>query len=58
VAYKVKLRNHIMFVRENLRLEFDDFFNSLLHSIKKDWNLFSVQEVLVIETKKFNEKVT
>ena len=39
---KVKLRNHIIFIRDNLRIEFDDFFNNLLQSIRKDWNLFSV----------------
>jgi hypothetical protein len=27
---KVKLRNHIIFIRDNLRVEFDDFFNNLL----------------------------
>jgi hypothetical protein len=55
---KVKLRNHIIFIRDNLRLEFDDFFNNLLASIRKDWNLFSVQEVLVKETKKFNDIIS
>jgi hypothetical protein len=55
---KVKLRNHIIFIRDNLRVEFDDFFNNLLQSIRKDWNLFTVQEVLVRETRKFNETVT
>jgi hypothetical protein len=54
----VKLRNHIIFIRDNLRVEFDDFFNNLLQSIRKDWNLFTVQEVLVRETRKFNETVT
>ena len=28
--HKVRLRNQIMFIRENLRAEFDDFFNKLL----------------------------
>ena len=55
---KVKLRNHIIFIRDNLRVEFDDFFNNLLQSIRKDWNLFTVQEVLVRETRKFNETVS
>ena len=55
---KIKLRNHIIFIRDNLRVEFDDFFNNLLQSIRKDWNLFTVQEVLVRETRKFNETVT
>ncbi len=27
---KIKLRNHIIFIRDNLRIEFDDFFNNLL----------------------------
>jgi hypothetical protein len=55
---KIKLRNHIIFIRDNLRLEFDDFFNNLLQSIRKDWNLFSVEEVLVRETRKFNEIIS
>jgi hypothetical protein len=42
--HKVALRNHIIFIRDNLREEFDDFFNNLLQSIRKDWNLFTVQE--------------
>lgn len=40
--YKIKLRNHIIFIRDNLRMDFDDFFNNLLSSIRKDWNLFTV----------------
>ena len=28
--HKIKLRNHIIFIRDNLRSEFDDFFNNLL----------------------------
>lgn len=28
--HKIKLRNQIIFIRENLRAEFDDFFNNLL----------------------------
>ena len=55
---KIKLRNHIIFIRDNLRHEFDDFFNNLLQSIRKDWNLFSVQEVLMRETRKFNDTVS
>ena len=47
-----------MFIRENLREEFDEFFNNLLQSIRKDWNLFTVDETLINETKKFNETVT
>ena len=42
--HKINLRNHILFIRDNLREEFDDFFNNLLMSIRKDWNLFTVQE--------------
>jgi hypothetical protein len=40
--HKINLRNHIIFIRDNLREEFDEFFNNLLHSIRKDWNLFTV----------------
>ena len=47
-----------MLFRSNLRAEFEDFFNNLLHSIRKDWNLFSVQEQLVKETKRFNQIVS
>ena len=28
--HKVALRNHIIFIRDSLRAEYDDFFNSLL----------------------------
>ena len=42
--HKINLRNHIIFIRDNLREEFDEFFNNLLQSIRKDWNLFTVQE--------------
>ena len=45
--HKINLRNHILFIRDNLREEFDDFFNNLLQSIRKDWNLFTVQEQLI-----------
>jgi len=41
-----------------LREEFDEFFNNLLQSIRKDWNLFSVQEQLIKETKRFNQLVS
>lgn len=58
VKHKIKLRNQIIFVRENLREEFDEFFNNLLQSVRKDWNLFSIEEVLINETKKFNETIT
>lgn len=56
--YKIKLRNHIILVKETLRMDFDDFFNNLLQSIRMDWNLFQVQGLLMQETKKFNEKIT
>lgn len=46
-----------MFIRDSLKDEFDDFFNHLLSSIHRDWNLFSVQETLLKETKKFNDVV-
>ena len=52
------LRNHIIFIREGLRQEFDEFFNSLLSSIRSDWNLFTVEEILITETKRFNETVS
>ena len=51
------LRNHIIFIRDNLREEFDEFFNNLLQSIRKDWNLFTVQEQLIKQTRIFNEVV-
>lgn len=47
-----------MFIRDALRVEFDDFFNSLLASIRNDWNLFSVEETIISETKKFNDSVS
>lgn len=58
IKHKISLRNHIVFIRESLRQEFDDFFNSLLSSIRGDWNLFNIQEILIKETKKFNETTT
>jgi predicted O-linked N-acetylglucosamine transferase (SPINDLY family) len=58
INHKIALRNHIMFIRENLRSEFDDFFNNLLQSVRKDWNLFTVEEVLIKETKRFNDTVS
>jgi hypothetical protein len=56
--HKINLRNHIMFIRDGLKNEFEEFFNSLLQSIRSDWNLFSVEEVLIKETKKFNDTVS
>ena len=47
-----------MFIRDNLREEFEEFFNNLLQSIRKDWNLFTVQEQLIKQTKRFNEVVS
>jgi len=32
--HKEGLRNHIIFIRDALRTEFDDFFNNLLSSIR------------------------
>lgn len=40
--HKVKLRSHIIEIRDSLREAFDEFFNNLLVTIRKDWNLFSV----------------
>ena len=45
--HKIELRSHIIEIRDHLRDAFDDFFNNLLFTIRKDWNLFNVQEVLV-----------
>jgi len=55
--HKVALRNHIIFVRDNLRNDFDDFFNNLLNSIRSDWNLFEMQEQLSKETGKFGKEI-
>jgi hypothetical protein len=52
------LRNQIIFIRDNLRADFEEFFNNLLQSIRKDWNLFSVEEILINETRKFNSSVS
>ena len=40
--HKIALRNHIIFIRDNLRNDFDDFFNNLLGCIRQDWNLFEM----------------
>ena len=53
-THKLQLRSHIIKIRDNLRDSFEDFFASLLSNIRKDWNLFSVQEMLVKETARFN----
>jgi hypothetical protein len=55
--HKIALRNHIIFVRDSLRSDFDDFFNSLLNSIRSDWNLFEMQEQLSKESTKFAKEI-
>ena len=55
--HKILLRSHIIEIREQLHNAFDDFFNNLLLTIRKDWNLFNVQEVLVKQTNNFNNLV-
>lgn len=55
--HKIQLRQHVIEIRDNLRDAFDDFFNNLLFTIRKDWNLFNVQEVLVKQTSTFNSVV-
>lgn len=42
--HKIALRNHVIFVRDTLRNEFDCFFNNMLSCIRADWNLFEMQE--------------
>lgn len=42
--HKIALRNHVIFVRDTLRNEFDAFFNNMLSCIRADWNLFEMQE--------------
>lgn len=55
--HKIALRNHIIFVRDNLRNDFDDFFNNLLSCVRQDWNLFEMQEQLSKETSKFSKEI-
>lgn len=55
--HKIQLRSHVIEIRDSLRDAFDDFFNNLLFTIRKDWNLFNVQEVLVKQTANFNSLV-
>lgn len=55
--HKVQLRSHIIEIRDQLREAFDEFFNNLLATIRKDWNLFSVQESLVSQSSQFNQVV-
>ena len=42
--HKIALRNHIIFIRDTLRQDFDDFFNHMLSCMRQDWNLFELQE--------------
>lgn len=56
-SHKIQLRQHIIEIRDSLRDGFDEFFNNLLFTIRKDWNLFNVQEVLVKQTQSFNNLV-
>jgi hypothetical protein len=55
--HKVALRNYIVTIRETMRKDFDDFFNQLLASVREDWNLFELQEVLSGETAKFSKEI-
>lgn len=55
--HKKHLRSHILKVRADLMADFEAFFNDLLNSIRKDWNLFTVQETLVKEVREFGDKV-
>lgn len=41
--HKIALRNHIIFIRDELRKDYDDFFNNMLGCIRSDWNLFEMQ---------------
>ena len=40
--HKIALRNHIIFIRDTLRQDFDDFFNHMLSCMRQDWNLFEL----------------
>ena len=55
--HKIRLRNHIVFIRDNLREEFDNFFNNLLLMVRKDWNFFRLQENVIKETKKLSDNI-
>ena len=46
-----------MFIRDNLREEFDNFFNNLLLMVRKDWNFFRLQENVIKETKKLSDNI-
>ena len=55
--HKIALRNHIIFIRDELRKDYDDFFNNMLGCIRSDWNLFEMQQQLTKETKKFSQEI-
>jgi hypothetical protein len=55
--HKIALRNHIIFIRDSLRNDFDDFFNNMLNCIRSDWNLFEMQEQLSKESSKFSKEI-
>ena len=44
-------------IRDQLRGDFDDFFNNLLNCVRQDWNLFQMQEQLSSETSKFSKEI-
>ena len=55
--HKIALRNHIIFIRDSLRQDFDDFFNHMLSCMRQDWNLFELQEQLSKEARKFSMEI-
>ena len=55
-APKIEKEFHLK-LRENLREEFDEFFNNLLHIVRKDWNLFTIESDIAKETKKFSTSI-
>lgn len=55
--HKIALRNHIIFIRDTLRQDFDDFFNHMLSCMRQDWNLFELQEQLSKEARKFSKEI-
>lgn len=55
--HKIALRNHIIFIRDSLRQDFDDFFNHMLSCMRQDWNLFELQEQLSKEARKFSKEI-
>ena len=56
--HKKNLRSRLINVKTDLATDLDDFFIDLMGVIRSDWNLFTVQETLISEVKKFSEKVT